>query len=142
MNTQITTSARADSFGRSVAMRLTEGSEDLPHDITERLRSARVQAVSKRRTVAQQVVAMAAVQGSSAAMQLGAEEGGWLGRMGALLPLLALVIGLVGIGVLQDDLRANELAEVDAEILTDELPPSAYTDPGFAQYLRTNHSNL
>ncbi len=31
----------------------------------------------------------------------------------------------------------NEVAEVDAALLTDDLPPSAYADPGFLQYLKT-----
>jgi hypothetical protein len=43
---------------------------------------------------------------------------------------------LVGIGALQDQERAFELAEVDAEILTSELPPTAFTDPGFLQFLK------
>ena len=39
---------------------------------------------------------------------------------------------------MQVDNRANELAaEVDAALLTDDLPPAAYTDPGFAQFLKT-----
>ncbi|MBC7727039.1 MAG: DUF3619 family protein, partial [Microbacteriaceae bacterium] len=37
----------------------------------------------------------------------------------------------------QNDHRASEVAEVDAAILTDDLPPSAYADPGFAQFLRS-----
>ncbi|MGI9133334.1 MAG: DUF3619 family protein, partial [Rhodoferax sp.] len=56
-------------------------------------------------------------------------------RFASLLPLLALIAGLLTIGFLQDQRRAREVAEVDAELLTDELPPSAYTDPGFAQFL-------
>ena len=51
-------------------------------------------------------------------------------------PLLALVLGLATIGALQDQERAYELAEVDAELLTADLPPTAYTDPGFLQYLK------
>jgi hypothetical protein len=47
-----------------------------------------------------------------------------------------LTVGLLGIGSLQDQLRASELAEVDVELLTSELPTAAYTDPGFAQYLQ------
>jgi len=35
-----------------------------------------------------------------------------------------------------DDDRANELAEVDSALLTDDLPPSAYADPGFLQFLK------
>ena len=33
--------------------------------------------------------------------------------------------------------KNDEVAEVDAAILTDDLPPSAYTDPGFAQFLKS-----
>jgi hypothetical protein len=52
--------------------------------------------------------------------------------------LLALVFGLVVINTVQNDNHANELAEVDSALLTDDLPPSAYTDPGFAQFLKVN----
>ena len=38
-------------------------------------------------------------------------------------------------GVQQDNLTA-EIAATDAALLTDELPPDAYTDPGFAQFLK------
>jgi hypothetical protein len=37
----------------------------------------------------------------------------------------------------QTDRRASELAEVDAALLTDDLPPSAYADPGFVQFLKS-----
>jgi hypothetical protein len=45
--------------------------------------------------------------------------------------------GLIVITTLQEDNRTDELAEVDAALLTDDLPPAAYTDPGFAQFLKT-----
>jgi hypothetical protein len=35
-------------------------------------------------------------------------------------------------------LRADELAEVDSDLLTDDLPTVAYTDPGFVEYLKAN----
>jgi Protein of unknown function (DUF3619) len=28
-------------------------------------------------------------------------------------------------------------AEIDAQLLSDSLPPTAYSDPGFAEYLRS-----
>jgi hypothetical protein len=34
------------------------------------------------------------------------------------------------------DNRANELAEVDSALLIDDLPPAAYADPGFLQFLK------
>jgi len=130
----------AEAFGKIVAARLTASTSELPHDITERLRAARVQAVAKRRLVSAQTATEVSISGGEAVLQFGSDEEGWLNRLAALLPLLALIVGLLSIGVLQDEMRANEVAEVDAELLTDVLPPSAYTDPGFAQFIRSNHS--
>jgi len=53
---------------------------------------------------------------------------------------VALVVGLVSISVWQEDQRFKELAEVDSALLTDDLPPAAYTDPGFVQFLKTEGS--
>ena len=58
----------------------------------------------------------------------------------ALIPsfigTLLLVLGLLGINDLQSDERARELAAVDMALLTDELPPQAFADPGFIQFLQ------
>ena len=54
------------------------------------------------------------------------------------MPLLALVLGLIAINVIQNENRANELAEIDAALLTDDLPPAAYTDPAFTQFLKSS----
>jgi hypothetical protein len=145
MNTQEDSQyqTRADALGKAVALRLSEGVESLPHDITERLKAARAQAVAKRKIVSVQVVTANAVatSGGEAAMQFGDSDGGWFNRIASLLPLLALVAGLISIAVLQDDDRTRELAEVDAELLTDDLPPAAFTDPGFVQFLRINQAH-
>jgi dienelactone hydrolase len=143
MNTQAINSyqPRADAFGKAIAARLSEGAEDLPHDISERLKAARAQALSKRKIASTQIAQVGSVSGGEMALQFGGHEDGFWSRMFSLLSLLALVVGLVSIAVSQDEERAQELAEVDAELLTDELPPSAYVDPGFAQYLRANQSN-
>ncbi len=132
--------SRADALGRAVARRLSEGSDDLSHDISERLKVARTQAVAKRKIASVKIAHAVSVSGGEAALQFGAQDGGWWNRIASLLPLLALVAGLVSIAVLQDDGRARELAEVDAELLTDDLPPAAFTDPGFAQYLRVTQN--
>ena len=47
---------------------------------------------------------------------------------------MALVIGLFAINAAQDENGLNEVAEVDAALLTDDLPPEAYADPGFMQF--------
>jgi hypothetical protein len=130
----------ADVFGKAVAQRLSEGSESLPHGISERLKAARSQAVAKRRLVSVQVASTVSISGGEAALQWGGDGDSWWNRIASFLPLLALVAGLISIAVLQDELRTREVAEVDAELLTDDLPPAAFTDPGFAQYLRVNQA--
>jgi hypothetical protein len=134
-------SAVTDALGKMIAARLSEGSETLPHDISERLKVARAQAIAKRRKVSIQVASEITVSGGEMAVNMGGREDGLWNRIASFIPLLALIAGLISIAVMQDEMRAREVAEVDAELLTDELPPSAYVDPGFAQYLRVNQSN-
>lgn len=129
--------ARQDQFGRRLAARLDAATLELPHDVTERLRAARVQALSKRKVVA--LGEARAVQVSGGQATLGGDEGpGWWHRLASALPLVVLLGGLVAIHVVQNDTRARELAEVDAALLTDDLPPAAYADPGFVQFLKTS----
>ena len=52
------------------------------------------------------------------------------------MPVLALVAGLVVLNVSQDEYGTLEVAEVDAALLTDDLPPEAYADPGFVQFIK------
>jgi len=122
-------------FGARIAARLEEGSRDLPHKATERLRASRMQALANRRVMDVQLAPVLA-GAQRAGGTLGANSPGFWTRASAVLPLLALVLGLMAIGVMQDQERAFELAEVDAELLTADLPPTAYTDPGFLLYLK------
>jgi Protein of unknown function (DUF3619) len=126
-----------DAFARKVVSHLTKAADDLPHDISERLKAARSQALAKRRVVVTVVAKEAAVSGNTLVLHGGSDRQGLWGWLGSVLPLVALVAGLMAIAVIQDDLRASEIAAVDAELLTDELPPAAYTDPGFLQFLRS-----
>jgi hypothetical protein len=72
---------------------------------------------------------------------MGGEHRSVWNRLASFLPLLALVAGLLAIDVLQEQNRADELAEVDAELLTDDLPPEAFTDPGFMRFLSAKVPN-
>ena len=131
-------------YAARVTRRLSTGTDDLPYDITERLRAARMQALAKRKVLAVQTTAVVSSAGAST-LVLGGGNGrrsgfGWWQPMASALPLIALVAGLVAINIIQDDDRTSELAEVDAALLTDDLPPDAYADPGFVQFLKTSHS--
>ena len=126
-----------DRFGRQVAARLSAGAAELPYDVTERLRAARVQALAKRKVVNLRTAGAVQASGAGATMTFGDEGLSLWSRIGSAIPLVALVLGLVLIHTVQNELRASEVAEVDAALLTDDLPPSAYADPGFAQFLKS-----
>lgn len=128
--------ARQEQFGRRVAARLDAGADELPHDITERLRAARVQALARRQVGLQAAQSVSATAGQ--ATLTGDEHVSLWRRLASVLPLLVLAAGLVTIHVIQNERRASEVAEVDAAILTDELPPAAYADPGFVQFLKSD----
>ena len=127
---------QADQFGRAVAMRLTAGAEEMPYETRERLRAARTRALALRRTPATAPVVVG--RGAAATLALGGDEPTLFNRIASVLPLLALAAGLVLIHSIQTDRRASELAEVDAALLIDDLPPAAYADPGFVQYLKSS----
>jgi Protein of unknown function (DUF3619) len=129
-----------DRFGFRIAAQLSLGSAELPHDISERLRVARQQAVTNRKRTQLVTASKSATviygSGGSATMSFDDEGMNLWNRLASFLPLIALVVGLIAISVIQNDLRAKELAEVDSALLVDDLPPAAYADAGFAQFLK------
>ena len=127
-----------ERFALKATSYLSAGTADLPYDISERLRAARVQAVSKRKIAKTQTAASVVNACGSAALTWGTDDGlNWWSRIGSVLPLVALVVGLLTINSIQSDNRAQEIAEVDAALLIDELPPAAFADPGFVQFLKS-----
>ena len=127
-----------DRFALKAASYLSTGTSDLPYDISERLRAARVQAMSKRKISPAQSAGSVVNVGGSAALTRGSNDGfSWWSRIGSVIPLVALVVGLFTINSVQSDNRAQEVAEVDAALLIDELPPAAFADPGFVQFLKS-----
>lgn len=137
MNTSSPTASAAaeQQFGRRLAALLEAASLELPHDSAERLRVARTQALARRRVV--QLSTAPAIFSSGSTAILG---GGWWTRLAGAVPLLALAVALLVLNIVQADNRAAEVAEVDAALLTDELPPAAYTDPGFVQFLKSDEA--
>jgi hypothetical protein len=123
----------ADQFGRRVALRLDSAAADMPYEVRERLRAARVRALQVRKQT--EVAPVVMNRGGAATLGLG--ERSWFFRIASVLPLVVLAAGLVLLHTYQSERRATELAEVDAALLTDDLPPSAYADPGFVQFLKS-----
>ena len=130
-----------DRFGLGIAARLSDASNQLPHVISERLRAARMQAVTKRKIISVRSASSVVASGSAAALTFGDTFGDekfslW-NAIASATPLIALIVGLISINIIQNDNRAGEIAEVDAALLTDDLPPTAYTDAGFVQFLKS-----
>jgi hypothetical protein len=141
-----------DRVGALLAARLDESAQSLGPDIAERLRFARERAVARARQAQAQTVASSAPVWAGNA-QLGLAGGGawmtgmavgtgpqgsgsWWAKLISALPLIILALGFLAI---QDTLVERQIqaaAEVDTALLADDLPPQAYSDPGFAEFLR------
>lgn len=114
---------------------LNENLDALPASTTERLAAARARALSRKKPDAP-------VQAPRKAGRRFFDvdfhfSGASLGRLGAAIPLLALVVGLGGLYQYEQQQRIAELAELDAAVLADELPLTAYLDHGFNAYLES-----
>lgn len=134
-------------FGLRVASLLHESAQDLPHDVSERLRVARLQAVEHARSrLARPQPARATalhVQhagGGTATLghiggHLPVDQEPWWAWAGSLVPLLTLVLGLFAVSVFLEREDVQAAAQVDVALLSDDLPPAAYSDPGFTEFL-------
>ncbi len=157
-------------FALRLTARLDDGVQGLPHDISERLRVARLQAVETARLARLGAAVAPVVVGSPSAvlgLQLAGGQGSvvmgnpagtwneagqsrqpghgrrlddgpvaWGWRLASLLPVLALVAGLWGVHAYKTEEKVQAAADIDTALLTDDLPPDAYADAGFSEYLR------
>ena len=125
-----------DLWGRNLAAQLNMASQDLGHDIGERLRVARLNAL-KCRPMPQHLMRHSLAVQANGTLSGPPDEGLNFWRiLASALPLLALVSGLMFIQTLQQDLADSDIASLDSALLLDELPPDAYTDPGFVQFIK------
>ena len=129
---------RVDQVGRAISRRLNEHAADLPHDITERLRVARMQALSQRKPEPLRIFVPHLATPGGPGMGNSDEGLNLWSRFASVLPIIFLLLGLATIHIFQNENRANEIAQLDAELLIDDLPPAAYTDPGFLIFLKSN----
>ena len=119
-------------FANKIRQALNEGARlEGPRGaaIAERLRAARERALAQRRVERVPALAWA-----------GNVLGGFGGLGGfslrVLLPTLLLIAGLISIYSWQQDQRAADAEELDAQLLTDDLPIDAYLDRGFETWLK------
>jgi len=127
-------------FALRVTARLNEGTRGLSHDVSERLKAAREQALERARLVRRAEAAtqvQATGNGSAAAVLQGAGwRSNWWLKLASALPIVALVAGFVLIQHVHTRDQISAAAEIDADLLADDLPPAAYSDPGFVEFLK------
>lgn len=134
MSDTLGTASGINRFGAKVAARLSEGT--LPDWQLARLEAARHAALVRR----QQAVAQA-VRPPSGRLP------SWLKlsprglKLASVAPLIVLAAGLWTINRVTHDTLASDIAQVEWQLLTSKLPLAAYTDPGFAEFVRRDRQS-
>jgi hypothetical protein len=120
-----------------LAARLTERTQDIGVDISERLRVARERALERARLAhaATPATSNLGVTTSGAAVLGGGTD--WWVKLASALPLLVLLGGLMLIQQWHTRAQITVAADIDAALLADDVPPNAYSDPGFVEFLKT-----
>ena len=111
-------------FAYKIKQKLNTDAARLPAATEERLRAARERAIAYQRQPIGGVALAGGVPGSFAFA--------WLGQ---LAPLVVLLGGLFAINYWHQSQQTLDIAEVDTQMLVDELPPNAYLDKGFGAWL-------
>ena len=127
------TQTQVDQFGQASAALLRQSTQSIPQSVKDRLYAARMKAISLKKP--EKVRIQKAVLAGSGRNWTSGSNGLW-DTMGWIAPLVVLVFGLIGIAQWQDDSRINDIAEVDAALLSDDVPPDAYADSGFMAFLK------
>ena len=128
-------------FALAIRRALEENLSELPQPTLERLALARRTALLRKKPepMAEFVLVPAlAGAGGMAGFSWGADHAPAARRrtrFALLWPVLALIASLTVIAYWEDQQRLSETADIDAAMLSDELPLNAYLDHGFNAYL-------
>jgi hypothetical protein len=126
---------RQINFAYKVRHALNENLDNLPSSAIERLASARKIALSRKK---EHMPMRVSARQNSIAGQVGnffSDPLSWMGKISFIVPGIVLITGLIGIYQFEKQERITDIAELDALVLSDELPLSAYLDHGFNAYL-------
>jgi hypothetical protein len=116
-------------FGNRVRQVLNRGLAGVEGTTAERLRAARERALARQRPEPSPTLAWAD--------NVLGRVGGWGGvARRILLPLAMLLVAVAAMQYWQQAQRMDEIEEIDAQLLTDDLPIDAYLDRGFQNWLK------
>ncbi|MDR6411244.1 DUF3619 family protein [Paraburkholderia terricola] len=128
-------------FARQVRRALDENAARIPSATVDRLAAARHAALARKKpeTVSAPVLVPAFAGADMPQLDTPQRRRSPLRRFALAWPLAALVASLIGIAYWEDQQRTAELADIDAAMLSDDLPLNAYLDHGFNAYLSRAH---
>jgi hypothetical protein len=119
-----------DELATRIARLLDEDTDGLSADTRERLAHARKLALSRQ----QGRKVQALVPAWAGPVSRVTEQSVFGVRY--VIPLAALILGLIGVVYVNRSNLASDIADIDAGLLTDELPINAYLDQGFDSWLK------
>ena len=123
-------------IARQVRETLDDSAARVPYRVSHRLQMARQAALARQRVNEVELVLSPALSGSA---RLPDTEHPLWWRVGlTLLPVLVVAVGLLAISIWNEKEMADEIAEIDNAVLTDDVPLSAYTDRGFGVFLKNS----
>lgn len=127
-------------FASKIRRALDESAAGLPAPTRDRLASARRLALARKKPETVAAPAFVPVLAPAGTPLDVSQTGGRrrlspLARLLRVWPVLALVGGIAVIAYWENLQRAAELADIDAAMLSDDLPLNAYLDHGFNAYL-------
>ena len=121
-------------FAYKIRRAMNESTETIPQTALDRLAQARQIAISRKKEATPSAVfAFSEVLAGNGGSSI--TQSNWFKKISLTIPLLILIGGLYGIYNYEKEQQINDLAEIDAAVLVDELPPDAYLDEGFNAYL-------
>jgi hypothetical protein len=136
-NIEKTMNHKDTNFSHKICNALDKNLESMSINVSQRLKKSRMLALSEKKPDGRKLVLNAGLGNST--ITGGIFNRRWIDRQLCFyLPALVLVIGISTIYESVKDRRIVDLAEIDSAVLSDVLPLSAYTDPGFIQFLKTN----
>ncbi|WLE60125.1 DUF3619 family protein [Burkholderia plantarii] len=128
-------------FALKIRRALDERAATLPPPAADRLAAARRAALARKKPDAGLVLVPALAGAGAGAGSLGLARGpaprpvSLARRIARALPLAVLLAGIAGIAYWENLQHTAELADIDAAMLSDDLPLNAYLDHGFNAYL-------
>jgi len=128
-----------DQIGMRMAALLDQHSRQLPYDINERLRAARTRALAAGRARRAELGTVADPQAQANGtlrLPFHTQTQEIYKLLVSFIPLICLAAGLMLLYEFHNDQAALELAEIDSALLIDDLPPQAYADPAFIDFLK------